>query len=251
MSHRMYRSYQALILMGLGLFLGLKLVNGTLTWYINQRFIPLTLLAIVLFFILAGSLTQRRNGDDQRGHDHEHDHEHHTHEHNHASGGNLVFLLIPLAIGLLIPARPLDSTALSTRGFTTSSALVSSGGAAIFETDAEQRTILDWIKVFNYESNLEPYLGQKAAVIGFVYHDEKLAEGQFYVSRFVVSCCAADGFALAMLVEWPEAASLEQDAWVLVRGPVTSAQTETHTIPVIQAETVEIVPVPDQPYLYP
>lgn len=249
MTPRMYRSFQALLLMALSLFLGLKIINGTLSWYINQRFAPLTFLGIVLLSIMAQAIYRQGQKDSDHEHDHDHDHEH---EHSHVSSGNLAFLLIPLAIGVLIPARPLDSTALSTRGFTTTSALVSSGSSTtFFETDAEQRTILDWIKIFNYESDLAPYLGQQAAVIGFVYHDKTLPEGQFYVSRFVVSCCAADGFALAMAVEWPEAASLEQDAWVLVRGPVNSLKTDERTIPIIRAESIEIVPAPDQPYLYP
>lgn len=241
---RMYRSFQALILIALSFFLGVKIINGTLSWYINQRFMPLTFLGVILLAVLAQAIY--RQGKKDSAHDHVHEH-----EHNHATGGNLLILLIPLAVGVLIPARPLDSTALSTRGFTTTSALVSSGNSATFESDAEQRNILDWIKIFNYETDLAPYLGQKAAVIGFVYHDGKLPAGQFYVSRFVVSCCAADGFALAMIVEWPEAADLEQDAWVLVRGPVEAVQGGDHVTPIIKAETVESVPAPDQPYLYP
>jgi uncharacterized repeat protein (TIGR03943 family) len=241
----MYRYFQALILLALGFFLGFKIINGTLSWYINQRFAPLTILGIVLLSILATTIAQ--HGEREVEH-HHHDHDH---EHEHFSGGNLTFLLIPLAIGILIPARPLDSNALDTRGFTTTSALVSSNSTATFESVSEQRTILDWIKIFNYESNLQPYIGQEAAVIGFVYHDDKLPEGQFYVSRFVVSCCAADGFALAMVAEWPEAANLKQDTWVLVRGPVQAVKKDGRNIPVIQAKTVESVSAPDQPYLYP
>lgn len=252
MPHKMYRYFQALILMALGFFLGFKIINGNLSWYINQRFAPLTFLAIVLLSILATAIAQHGEREvEHHHHDHGHDHDH-DHEHEHFAGGNLAFLIIPLAIGILIPARPLDSTALSTRGFTTSSALVTSGSSSTtFESNAEQRTILDWIKIFNYETDLDPYIGQQAAVVGFVYHDGKLPVDQFYVSRFVVSCCSADGFALAMVTEWPGAANLEQDTWVLVRGPVQAVEKDGRNIPVIQAETIEIVPAPDQPYLYP
>lgn len=251
MPPRMYRSFQALILMALGFFLGFKIINGTLSWYINQRFMPLTFLGVVLLVMMSTVIAQ--HGEKHDGHDEEHEHEHeHDHEHQHFAGGNLLFVLIPLAIGVLIPARPLDSTALSTRGFTSSSALVTSGSSSTtFESNAEQRTILDWIKIFNYETDLGPYIGQQAAVVGFVYHDDKLPEGQFYVSRFVISCCAADGFALAMVAEWPEAANLKQDTWVLVRGPVQVVEKDGRNIPVIQAKSVEIVSAPDQPYLYP
>jgi uncharacterized repeat protein (TIGR03943 family) len=246
---RMYRLFQALILMSLGFFLGFKIINGSLSWYINQRFAPLTFIGIILLSIMAQAIARQREKEAEPEHDHGHEHEH---EHDHVAGSNLLFLLIPLAIGVLIPARPLDSTALSTRGFTTSSALVGSGASSTtFEAASERRTILDWIKIFNYESDLSPYLNQEAAVIGFVYHDDKLPKNQFYVSRFVVSCCAADGFALAMVVEWPEAASLKQDTWVSVQGPVDALKVDDRNTPIIKAKTIDIVPAPDQPYLYP
>jgi putative membrane protein len=91
-------------------------------------------------------------------------------------------------------------------------------------------------------------------VTGFVYFDERLPVGQFFVSRIILSCCAADGFAVAMLVDWtPSAVSLEQDMWVHVTGPVDTAYLadDPEAIPLIKAERVEIIPAPDEPYLYP
>jgi putative membrane protein len=161
-------------------------------------------------------------------------------------------MLLPLLIGVFIPARPLDSSAFATKGFNTNSPLVSADTSAqIFETDSEERNVLDWIKLYNYEANTAQFEGQKASVIGFVYFDETLSEGQFFVSRFVVSCCAADGFAIAMPAEWSEAATLEQDSWVLVKGTIKSVMLNDKVVPMIVAETIQPVPVPNQPYLYP
>ena len=108
-----------------------------------------------------------------------------------------------------------------------------------------------WIKIFNYETDVSAYVGQQASVTGFVYRDDKLAENQFYLSRFVVSCCAADGFAIAMIVESAQAQTLEQDSWVLVKGPVSSIVINERNAPVIQAESIQAVPIPEQPYLFP
>jgi uncharacterized repeat protein (TIGR03943 family) len=161
-------------------------------------------------------------------------------------------MLVPLLIGVLIPARPLDSSAFATKGFNTNSPLVSADSSAqLFETDSEDRNVLDWLKLFNYETNLAPYIGQKASVIGFVYFDESLSENQFFVSRFVVTCCAADGFAVAMVGEWDQAATLEKDSWVLVKGTVQSITLNDQVVPLIQAESVQVVPAPEQPYLFP
>ncbi len=88
-------------------------------------------------------------------------------------------------------------------------------------------------------------------MIGFVYLDERLPKGQFFVSRFIIACCAADGYAVGMIVDWPETSSLKQDTWVQVKGPVDAVAFDNGTSPLIHAEAVETVPQPDQPYLYP
>lgn len=250
MQTRMYRSFQGLLLLGLCVFLASKAANGQLTWYINSRFIPLTFFGIVFLAVLAQVIFAEIKRSRQHDNEEEHDHDH---EHDHAPAPiNLWFMLVPLLIGVLIPARPLDSSAFATKGFNTNSPLVSADSSAqIFETDSEERNVLDWLKLFNYEDDTSQFVGQEASVIGFVYFDETLSENQFFVSRFVVSCCSADGFAVAMPAEWTGAATLEQDSWVLVKGSIKSVTLSGRDVPMVVAESVQAVPVPNQPYLYP
>ena len=249
MPQRMFRSYQGLLLFGLCLFFVFKAINGQLTWYINVRFIPLTILGMIFL----GVLVQTVFSEIRRSRKHEEEHPEHHHEHDHApSAANLWFMLIPLVIGLLIPARPLDSSAFSTKGFNTSAPLVSSDSSAqIFETESEERNILDWLKIFNFETDVTQFIGQKASVVGFVYFDETLEKNQFFVSRFVVSCCAADGFAIAMPVLWEDAATLQQDAWVVVQGTIDTVDLNGQRTPMIVAEAIDATDIPAQPYLFP
>ena len=157
-----------------------------------------------------------------------------------------------LAIGLLIPARPLDSSAFSTKGFNTSAPLVSSDSSAlIFETESQERNILQWLKLFSYQDDITEFVGQEASVVGFVYFDENLEADQFFVSRFVVSCCAADGFAIAMPVRWDKSPELKQDTWIVVRGVIEAIDLDGRRAPMIAAESVETTDVPAQPYLFP
>ncbi|MBK8619249.1 MAG: hypothetical protein IPN96_19550 [Anaerolineales bacterium] len=88
-------------------------------------------------------------------------------------------------------------------------------------------------------------------MIGFVYFDESLGKNQFFVSRFVVSCCAAEWFCDCN--GWRMAASLhdKQDSWVLVKGTIKSITINGQTVPLILAESVQAVPAPEQPYLFP
>jgi uncharacterized repeat protein (TIGR03943 family) len=250
MPQRMFRSYQGLLLFGLCIFFVLKAVNGQLTWYINSRFVPLTIIGILFLALLAQTLFS----EIRRSRQHELEHPEHHHEHDHApSSVTLWVMLIPLAIGLLIPARPLDSSAFSTKGFNTSAPLVSSdSSASIFETESQERNILQWLKLFNYQDDITEFIGQEASVVGFVYFDEDTLEAdQFFVSRFVVSCCSADGFAIAMPVRWSKASELQQDSWVVVKGSIASIELDGQRTPMITAESVEAVNIPDQPYLYP
>ena len=251
MPNRLYRSWQALLLLALFLFLMSKVFNNQLLWYINARFAALTIIGIILLAILAQRLFSevhllRGQAESDQAHHHHDDHDHAP------SAINLWIMLIPLLIGILIPAKPLDASAVSAKGLTTSSPIVSSDSSArIFETPSEQRNVLDWVKLFYFEKELTPYIGQQASVIGFVYFDERLPEGQFFVSRFILSCCAADGYAVGMIVEWDQIDSLKQDEWVQVKGPVDAVSAESGVSPMIRAKSVELVTQPDQPYLYP
>jgi len=242
----MIRSFQGLLLLGLSIFFASKAANGQLTWYINARFIPLTIFGIIMLAILAQTVFTEIKRSRQRALAGEHDHDHAP------APSSLWFMLVPLLVGVLIPARPLDSSAFATKGFNTNAPLVSADSSALlFEIDSEERNVLDWIKLFNYEEDVTQFIGQKASVIGFVYFNEDLSKNQFFVSRFVVSCCAADGFAIAMAAEWDDAATLQQDSWVLVKGTIEAITIDDRRVPMIVAESVQEVPVPSQPYLYP
>lgn len=249
MPQRMFRSFQGLLLFGLSLFFVFKAINGQLTWYINVRFIPLTIFGMVFLFILAQTVFS----EIRRSRKHDEEHPEHHHEHDHApSSASLWFMFIPLLIGVLIPARPLDSAAFTSKGFSTSAPLVSSdSSASIFETESQERNILDWLKLFNFQDDITQFIGEEASVVGFVYFDEALNSDQFYVSRFVVSCCAADGFAIAMPVRWDGSSKLEQDSWVVVKGKIESTMLNDQRVPMIVAESVEPADVPAQPYLFP
>ena len=247
MPKRLYRSLQALLLLGMCVFLAAKAASGQLIYYINQRFVPLTLVAIIFLAVLTQTMfaenkRSRQPGDDE----HEHDHDHAP------ASANLWFMLIPLLIGVLIPSRPLDSSSFATKGFSANTPLVSADSSAqLFQTASEERNILDWVKLFNFQNDIPQFLGQQASVTGFVYFDKSLNKNQFFVSRFVISCCAADASAIVMIVEWPQASTLKQDSWVLVKGAVQSITLNDRAAPLIQAASVQAVPEPEQPYLFP
>jgi uncharacterized repeat protein (TIGR03943 family) len=255
MSLRTQRSLQALVLAGLGLFLLHKIWSGTLYWYINERFLVLVLLAAIGFLALARIVLPGRMAP--QGHDHEHEpagpeHDHGAEHGSAAAGWGLLLLATPLILGLVLPARPLGSSAIANRGINTSAPLTAGNAAPVqLELASTERNVLDWVRAFNYAENPAEYAGQAADVVGFVYHDDRLAEGQFLVSRFAVTCCSADATAIGLLVSWPGAEALETNTWVRVRGPVAVGTFAGRPIPLVAAEALEGVDAPAQPYLYP
>mgnify|MGYP002713067449 CR=1 FL=1 len=239
MSPRLYRILQSLMLVGLGAFLAVKIVSGSLTLYINQRFVTLTSVGVLLLTIMVLALLKRIYDD------------HTNSEHIHAAPEGLALLLIPVLMGVLLPARPLDAAAVASKGITVNAPLISAyADGAQFEAASTQRNILDWIRIISYESDLSPYLGQQAKVTGFVYYPDGLPQGQFFISRFVVTCCAADGFALGVPVEW-NGQVFEENDWVIVEGPVQVTEWNGEKIPLIIAESVQLTDEPEQPYLIP
>lgn len=230
------------LLLGLGLYFVYIIVTGNLTNYINIRFSWLSYVAAVIFLLLGAtsvySLMQQRG--------HKHDHEHHDHDHSPISWAVLAVVAVPLVLGTLIPSRPLGAAAVE--GDLSASSLGGDSSAA-FSLPPEQRNILDWLRAFNSADDPAVFNGQTVDVVGFVYRGENDADDLFQVARFTISCCVADSVAIGLPVMWAE--DLPQDTWVRVRGQLATGTINGEARPVVQPTSVEIVPQPEHPYLYP
>jgi uncharacterized repeat protein (TIGR03943 family) len=256
LSLRTQRSLQALVLAGLGLFHLQKIWTDTLYWYINQRFLLLILAAAVGLLALARLVLPSPRAKAEAVEAPTHDHaEGDGHDHGEGTAAPLwgiLILAMPLVLGLLVPARPLGSAAIANKGINTTAPLTA-GSSAPGQLDlvSTDRNVLDWVRAFNYATDPATYAGQPADVIGFVYHAKGLPEGQFLVSRFAVTCCSADATAVGLLVLWPQAAALDNNSWVRVRGAMAVGSFAGRPTPLIEADSLEGVAEPDQPYLYP
>lgn len=271
MSPRIYKTLQALILAGFGIFLLEKIWSGNLYWYISNRYWLLTLLAAIGFLLLAQSILPKRKppvpkaGPAEAEHDHtdpNHIHDHAKAEpepdhagHTHGKVGpawGLVIVALPIIMGVIIPAKPLGAAAIANKGVNTSAPLVAASNTGVkLDIAPQDRNILDWIRAINTASDPNTLKGEQANVIGFVYQDSRLGDGQFLVGRFTITCCVADALAIGMAVKWKDAQSLPANTWVQVKGPVEATTVDGQRLPRILAESVETVPEPTDPYLYP
>ncbi len=228
------------ILAGLGLYFNHNLASGNLTNYINARFAWLSYLAAMLFLLLAAvtayDLINARRQGSRRAHDHG------------LSWAGLAVVAIPLVLGTFIPSRPLGANAVE--GDLTSG-VTAIGGVTAFTSDPLTWNVLDWLRAINGSDDLTRFNGQQADVVGFIYRAETFPPATFMVARFVISCCAADASAIGLPVVWDDAPDLPEDAWVRVRGAFALGEFGGNLVPILHAETVEVVPAPEHPYLYP
>jgi uncharacterized repeat protein (TIGR03943 family) len=235
----------------LGVYLLAQIGDGGILRYIHQRFLVLVLAAALLLLLLAQVVLQARpalgqpeeidpDGIDPGESDHPHEHR---------RGWHLWLLALPLLIGLLVPQRPLGATAAALRGLATLGAPPASGAGAL-SLPPDQRDILEWIRALEGVPDSFALNGQPADVIGFVYRDARTPPGRFYAARFGITCCAADAAAFGIEVDWP-ADDLAGDTWVRVRGSVEVLPGAERPRLLLHAPSVEIVPEPAQPYLFP
>ena len=265
MSDHRYTTFQGLITAGLGFWLLLRVWDGTILFYINQRFVLLVLLAALGLLLLAQmvfrQLAQRRQslltGEVQPPHAHEeadgHVHAHdHDHEHGARQGRNLLWIALPLVLGLLFSPKPLDARAVANRGISTNAAVSrTASGGIVLGIPPEERTVLDWLYAAEDSPNPAELDGLPAVVTGFVVREAGTAADQFLIGRFTITCCVADSAAIGLPVIWPEAEELTDQGWVQVRGKVKMVQEGGRWQVQIAAEQVEAAEQPEQPYLFP
>ncbi|MCL4869522.1 MAG: TIGR03943 family protein [Anaerolineae bacterium] len=237
---------KTLILIATGLFLYSRVLNNSILFYINQRFITLTVAAAIGFIIVAVSYYRRAM------HDHDHDHgDHGDHEHGNLTWLGWLIVAIPVIFGLLVQPQPLGAAAVGNREINISSvtSVTAPQSQGRINLQVGEKTIVDWLVEFQRREPTQ-FNGEKAIVTGFVYRDERFGDERFLVARFILSCCVADASPVGLVVQWPESLELPQDQWVEVRGHFEVGLFEGLEIPILIADEVKPIPAPSNPYLY-
>lgn len=249
MNKKLFVFIKSLITFSIALFLLTRLINGNIDLYINKRFNYLTILAVVC--LLTMSILSIRSAFKHFPADNHHDQPGlHSHTQN---WSELVILSLPLFFGLLVQVAPLSADMLDVRDVSLSSpaVFVEKNFILTLQSDADARDILDWLRAFEQKDAPETLEGSKANVIGFTYHDDQLGDDQVWISRYVMVCCAADAFPVGMVVDWQDAGELENNVWVQVQGSIKNITIDDVKIPALQAEQVDLIPTPEQPYIFP
>ena len=228
---------KSLILLGMGAYFAWLCLSGNLSNYINQRFAWLVVVGAAIFLLLAvvSLLGSLRPEDEQ-------------HQHYEIGWDIMLIVALPLILALLVPSRALGIEAIN-GGISLNPVGVAS--AAAFQRSPLDRNILDWLREYERSPSPAAFNGAPADVIGFVYREPAFEEDSFMLSRFTMSCCVADAFPIGMPVVAAGAADFAAGDWARVQGKLAAADFDGDFLPVLFAESIEPVDVPQQPYLYP
>ncbi|PJF22573.1 MAG: TIGR03943 family protein [Phototrophicales bacterium] len=235
---------KAAVLLGLAGYFVFNIATGDLNNYINTRFAWLSYVAVGLFGLL-GIMTiyaLLRHHESDMGMLYQDDM-----THTRIGLGVVMIVAIPLVIGTLIPSRPLGAEAVNGNISLTASTYA---GVTVTK-DPLERNVLDWLRVFAQEPAPAVFNGERADVIGFIYREPDFPPDHFMVARFTVSCCVADAGAIGLPVYAPSGADLADGEWVRVTGVFEAGTFRNTKMPILHADTLEVVPEPDHPYLYP
>lgn len=159
-----------------------------------------------------------------------------------------VFFLLPLLLALTISPSPLSAETALSRG-ASADLSVTQSRPALFGLKPEDRSISDWIQLFNHDPEPSHYEGQKVSVEGLVVYDEKAMDGYFLIGQFIISCCAAD----ARPITLPVAISTDTEVpkgWIRLNGSIGEGTVDGQRSIMIQIESFESIPDPENPYAY-
>ncbi|WP_413099038.1 TIGR03943 family putative permease subunit [Streptomyces sp. Inha503] len=259
----MKRNIQVLLLLFLGVgLLHISLLTDLYLRYVRPGLRP-ALIASGVLLIALGAVSAARDGfpfnrprTDSDAQDQDDDQDQgndvdHGHGHSHAGGPKVAWLLYVPALTILFLAPPALGSYTASRDEAKAPKAPSSSGdsghslfPALPDAGVVPMTLNDFSSraVWDTDGTLK---GHIVRLTGFVTPGR---HGTWYVSRLVISCCAAD--AQVRKVRVHDASAPPADAWVTVTGtwhPTGKVGTDGAS-PALDATAVRRVPAPKDPY---
>jgi uncharacterized repeat protein (TIGR03943 family) len=248
-----------LVLLG-GALLKISL-NGTFLRYVKPALQPWLILSGTIMVVLAAvaiisdirRARRQAAAESSRAVSHGHSHSGSGHDHSHGSARSAWMLLAPVMAIFLIAPPALGADSVDRAGGRTVASQQRQdqviktqfpplpGGAPLRMKMADVATRAAW----DATNSLN---GRTLALTGFVVHQN----GELYVARLVITCCAADAMPVKAQLTGPGLDSLADDQWITVTGKVKpdSAMRADNYVPIFETTSVHKVGTPEDPYEY-
>lgn len=224
--------------------------SGQLVLYIHPRYIVFTVImaaiALVLVVAAVASAASRRRRDEEVP----------VSRRERALGLTAAAIAGAFVIGMLVipPATLSTATAEQRQINATAADLDALDDAAEADDAAVARfTVREWSGILRQTSDLGFFADKPVTdLVGFVAPDPDDPENVFYVSRFVITCCAVDAQPLGVPVHQPGwQDDFPVDSWVSVTGEFGANPSASSLQPlVVLPDAIEAVEQPSEPYLF-
>jgi putative membrane protein len=234
-------------------------VTGQLGLYIHPRYFVFTAIMAVIGLVATVAGFALRPADAAE----EHDHDHGSAEpapgraslrarvSRVAIAGVVTVTVVAV---LVLPPRTLTTSTVTQRALNSST--VASDAAPDEEllgtSDFSTLGVRDWSQLLAQTTDPTFFTSKSVDITGFVSADPDDPDDVFYVTRFVVTCCAVDAQPVGVPVYQPGwSSTLETDEWVRVQGPFASNPSARSRQPLaVMPQGVQQVDQPADPYVY-
>lgn len=224
-------------------------ISGQLALYIHPRYNVFTILMAVIAVVLAVAAVASRRSHDDDGPP--------PPRSTRALGLTAAGIAAVFTVGMIvIPPATLSTATAEQREINSTAASDTAAFEEATSADAEavsRFTVREWATILRQTSDLSFFANKPVTdLVGFVTPAPDDPENVFYVSRFVVTCCAVDAQPLGVPVYLPNwQTEFPQDSWVSITGGFVSNPSRESLLPVvIDPSTVEAVEQPREPYLF-
>jgi uncharacterized repeat protein (TIGR03943 family) len=113
----------------------------------------------------------------------------------------------------------------------------------------ENRSLIDWIRTIDRYPEPDAYVGQKVKITGFAIHPPGLPKGYLLLGRFVITCCAADAYPIALAVKAnTNVQNYPKDTWLEIKGQAIAEILNDRRQVVINAQEIVPISTPKNPY---
>jgi len=256
----------------IGSISGLILVfwfSGQLSFFIHPRYnlftVVMTSIAVVLSLMALGFSSKVR----QKASAHSADIGHHDHDHDDNDGVDVptnllgrvtavsaaVVSLSALIALVILPPATLSTVTVENRAINQAALGDIQGAFASAQTGEEATflafTVREWAGILRQTQDPAFFQGKPVDVVGFVVADRD-NPGTFFVTRFVVSCCAVDAQPVGIPVYEPGfEEQFAPEAWVRIVGEFVINPDPSSSHPLV-LRAFEIIPTeqPRDPYLF-
>ncbi len=221
-------------------------VTGKLYLLIHPNYMGLTVVSAITLLILAGwkvwDITQRSRRFSPDG----------SHITLLPVGWGSTLLIVTAIAGLVITPRAFASQTAIQRGVTDAPTLTRVKPQAFRGTEnSEDKSIIDWVRTLTVYPEPDAYTGQKAKVKGFVIHSKTLPDQYLLISRFVLTCCAADAYPVSLPVKLSQSRdTYKPDTWLEIEGNMITETVGDKRQLVIAAKKLTPISEPKNPYDY-